>query len=69
MANEGQPRRIEDQVAVLSSRLINIKVTAPGSVHHEQALKELMGVLASNREAIEVLARQQGQTVQNDDWI
>lgn len=60
---------IEHRIAALSSRLISIRDAAPGSVHHEQALRELMGVLASNEGAVDVLARQQGQAVQNDDRI
>lgn len=69
MVKEGQPTQIEHQVAALSSRLISMRDAAPGSVHHEQALKELMGVLASNKGAVDILARQQGQGVQNDDRI
>lgn len=59
---------IEHQVAALSSRLVSIKEAAPGSQHHKHALKELMGVLASNKGAIDILSKQQG-AVQKEDGI
>ncbi|PIR79172.1 MAG: hypothetical protein COU26_02640 [Candidatus Levybacteria bacterium CG10_big_fil_rev_8_21_14_0_10_36_30] len=60
---------MEQQIAALSTRLISIRDVAPGSEHHQHALKELMTILASDKKAVDVLAKQQGREVQNDDRI
>lgn len=69
MTKEEQPTHIEQQIAALSTRLISIRDVAPGSEHHQHALRELMIVLASDKKAVDILAKQQGGVVQNDDRI